>query len=520
MATRVSILILTLALLLPASAALADVSLTGIVKTLGGDQPAAGHTLILLWDDGESWVRESVVTDQSGHYRATIPLAKPVRIYSTGQATVPASWSRVEVTHSGDSPAPTEHQHDIWLRPLGKVAVSGTVRLADGTPVHGAQVMLALLELLPGGEQLPVASPVALNTGRDGSYRAEVVAGVYDVWSHWTDRRPDAWVPHFGVHRGHEIYRPSEIDLIVREQPTVSGRVLDASKDNAPTSAHVSLFTHAYLNHVQMFASEEADIDGLPAGGFSEQLAAIDSNDFSVIVASADSLEIDAMLMLRDMNIAKLAEHGPLILRDPANGKLTVSVMTCDGAVPVDGQGVSIQPAGFIDAPSYLRGRIVLRADTDANGAATFWGLPSGRYAIFMPQNDWFLGEVDVTGDVQTHTTRLPVPHLRGKLTYPDGAAAQTAMALVSIQVDGEAVRRGGPIFSNRYLRERGEYFIPLHRLGLTYEITIAAPAPGGEMRWNDDPTTLPFVAKSFEVTPNSLEPIVRDAVLQPRPKE
>jgi len=474
---------------------LSTIELRGTVRKLGSKELASKQPMYALWEANDAWVRQRFDTTAEGTYSLKVPRASTVRFYGTGEWMVPVSWASVTLPAAQDSP----QTHDVWLRPMALIRVSGTLKRPNGGEVSGSQVVLAPLDELADGSLLPVSPPFQFNVGSSGEWSVQVPAGRYDAWALWSDRNTDDWRRHYAQSRRIEIYADAKLSLTLTEQPRIRGTVVDASKDNQPIDATVELYTHAYLRQMRIFTGD-VDSEGnvRPTGVFDDQFNTLDINDF-VMVVNPSNLR-DAVRVIPGMSATKFAAAPVIRLRDPANGKLSLTYTTKDRGIPL-AQTIQIQPISGIKAPPFVHQHLTLKAQADTAGKLDFWGLPTGRYALYAEEGGWLLGELDVTGGVQSHAVFFDAPFAVGTITFPDQALCTHAKAWVMMPKEG-----GGEgvvaveVFENPSLKAKNTFYLPLFFVEGPCEIIFAAPAPGTELAWNDTPDNLPFVSEPIKL--------------------
>lgn len=491
------------------------IHLSGVARFLGTNELAKRHVMYALWEESGTWRRGRLVTDDQGKYSLGVPAGATVRIFSTGEWLVPPSWSRVRLTEQGEG-VPNTATHDLWLRSHKPIEVTGQVTLPNGGNVSGAQVVLAPLDLMPDGSLLPVSPPFQFNLGSSGTWKVDIPAGIYDAWALWSDRDTDDWSRYYAQARRVEVYQKRSIDLAMRQQGRIRGKVLDASSEDAPAEATVELFTHAYLRQLKMFTGDATDSGGeLPPGVFEDQLSTIDSSDFTIVVCPAAGR--DAVLVVPGMSMERFSKAPVLRLRDAANGKLTLTYRTKDRAIPLN-LSIQVQPLGEVAAPMFVRHHLSLVAEAGEDGVMTFWGLPKGRYAMYAQEGGVVLGEIDVTGGIQSATVELDAPFATGKITYPDGTPCTNASVWVMVpQKEGRERVVSYRAFENIHLKNGGKYYAPLFFADGDCEIVFAAAAGNGEVGWGDTPDTLPFITDPIKLSPSGKGAIDLDVKLKPR---
>lgn len=465
------------------------------VLMLGTDAPKAGFKLLAMakMPDRTNPTRE-LITDDKGAFTITLK-TKPseLRVFAFGDWFVPDGWSNIPLARMKfEKPESWE----IRVRPLRKVKVTGTVKIAPGnTPAPRANVMLAPLDVAQDGTSQIFDQPVGALTDDAGNYTFEVPTGYYMLWAYWADRSKEDWVGHIRVLRRVEVFAGMTLDLLLEEGPTIRGKVIDA-RTGKGMPASINLYTNQYLRQLRLPAgdgqmADEYLPDGTeviwPVGTFKFRAWLVDPQDFTVVIRPSHTEAV--MKILPNLKASDLTgKELTWTLYDEGAPTLDLQVTTHRHDLPINELDVQLLPKS-VEVPEALK--LSLRASglTDNEGKVRFVGLPKGTYEVYGAQGSNLLGVVSVTGAAQSERLKFEIPFVTGKVKLADGTVCRNVMAFVTlINADG---RSFGPYPSDAFrknplLAEKGTVFVPLTQRGVTFKVRYAAFEDGRAFKDED----------------------------------
>lgn len=497
------------------------------VLMLGSDAPQAGFKLLAMarFADRTNPTRE-LITDDKGAFTIVLK-TKPteLRVFAFGDWFVPDGWSNIPLARMKfEKPESWE----IRVRPLRKVKVSGTVKIAPGnTPAPRANVMLAPLDVAQDGTSQIFDQPVGAITDEAGNYSFDVPTGYYMLWAYWADRTKDDWVGHIRVINRVEVFADKQIELSLVEGPTIRGKVIDA-RTGKGMPASINLYTNHYLRQLRLSAGdgEMADEylpDGTevvwPVGTFKFRAWLVDPENFTVVIRPSHTETV--MKILPNLKASDLVgKELTWTLYDEGVPTLDVQVTTHKHDLPINQMDVQLLPKD-VDVPPALKLSLNAGGLTDNEGKVRFMGLPRGTYEVYGSQGSNLLGTIKVTGVAQVEKLKFEIPFVFGKVKLADGTMCRHVVAFVTlVNADG---RSFGPYPSDAFrknpvLSEKGTVFVPLTQRGVTFKVRYAAFEDGRAFKDEDwrDINDFPLVTDETSYKVETEEAWETDQTLKP----
>ncbi|MBE7493086.1 MAG: hypothetical protein HS108_15200 [Planctomycetes bacterium] len=501
----------------------------GRVLLLGTEAPQPGFKLLVMArnHDRSNPTRE-LLTDEKGAFSITLK-NKPVelRVFAFGDWYIPDAWSNIPLARMKFEAPET---WDVRVRPLRKVRVRGTVKIAPGnTAAPRANVMMAPLDVAQDGTSQLFDQPIGTLTDEQGNFSFDLPTGYYMVWAYWADRSKDDWVGHIQVISRVEVFGDQTLSLALKEGPILRGKVVDARTGNG-IPASISLYTNQYLRQLRLSAGdgEMADEylpDGTevvwPIGTFKFRAWLVDPENFTVVIRPSHTETV--MKILPNLKASDLVgKELTWTLYDEGVPALDVQVTTHKHDLPINQLDVQLLPKD-VDVPPALKLSLNAGGLTDNEGKVRFMGLPRGTYEVYGSQGSNLLGTIKVTGAAQVEKLKFEIPFVFGKVKLADGTVCRHVVAFVTlVNADG---RSFGPYPSDAFrknpvLSEKGTVFVPLTQRGVTFKVRYAAFEDGRAFKDEDwvNINDFPLVTDETSYKVETEEAWETDQTLKPNP--
>ncbi len=472
-------------------------TISGEFRLLGKNTLLPHFKFLVLEEDADGFQRKRYSTDHSGRYHFDLKQGVSARLFALGAYEIPASWKNVQGENQ-------KQEHLVYVRPMVRVTLSGQLHVPEKTSLEFAKVFAAPLDLLPNGSFYSFEPPLVAYVDEEDNYTLELSTGYYMVWAHWEDRKNSHWNSYFALFDMLEVFESQVFDITLQEQAWVQGKLVDKNSET-PIDGIVDLYSNAYLHQRYIFTGSDDAWEEIGKGQFQAQLRAVNPDDFIVVARPQGASQ--TIKIIKDMNLEKLQELPEIVFRDEKSGRLDVKIRTVDGLYPVAPLEISISPADSVDVPAFLRPRLELYGNTDAQGGITFWGLPPGNYNLYTHGGTTLLGTIQVSGGKEEHALHYEIPYLQGEIFYPDGNPCTEALVRVEFELaDGtKGTPRQWHAFDNPAMLQEGRFFVPLAWSDAKYRISFAAPGAGESINGNNF-ENMPYQSEAFELIPGSIK--------------